>query len=404
MTRVLASLLGSTSPSFQLELNQLERASGLPGVDIRLTSDILRRTKEKLRILGLDPNDTTPEELYQALSRRLERDSTAVMKALGISDDADAQQIIQGVSEFIQGAAPDRVLALKHAVLKRLLKQLQPLGAMKLLGYRSLQSMLKNEPVQQIMAAARITESDAWWQQLREAYTHMLPSDFEQRRIAISAPMTQRWQKASAEFVKSQKQNCLSFPELGSIVLLPMPKDVTLQGLALVLIMVAFQSLNDIRSSSSYLKFHQVKADFGDTVRAVASGRVYAAATLANQPVAWQSLHHYYAQHLDVYPAHIFEPHMQAEDLRWDSPENTLAELDETLEFWQDSQNCALVDANGRCVSMNLFDAVLNYSNNLPFSARALQYLKSSVWRELTDRYLQQKQVEQVVSDQLAAS
>lgn len=401
MTRVLAALLGAKQPTFQLRLNQLERAGGLPGVDIRLTVDILQRTRQKIRQLGLDPKDTSPEELYQALADRLRRDDTAVCAALKL-EGADNQAIVATMAKFTDDMTPDKVFVIKNSVIKRLLKDHYPANAMKQLGYRSSASMLKHEPASLVLAAAQISESDNWWTGFRRQYANLSPSDFESRTISVVRPKSDAWQKFAVAHVARQKHNCLSVKELGVVLLLPIDNSAQVQGLALVLLMVVLQAVNDIRSSSSYLKFHQVKANFGDTVVDVASSRVYAAAQLANQPVAWQALHQYYAKNLDRYPVNLFEPHLQPEDLKWDQPEKVLTELDGTLEFWQDSQSCALTGDDGSVVSLNLFDAVLNYCNNLPFSARLSQYIRSSVWHDLTSGYLNQQPVESAINKQLS--
>lgn len=68
MTHVLHILLGVSSPLARRELQLLERASGNGGVDVRLIADILEEAHRTMRAIGLDPQDTTPEELYHALS------------------------------------------------------------------------------------------------------------------------------------------------------------------------------------------------------------------------------------------------------------------------------------------------------------------------------------------------
>lgn len=401
MTRVLAALLGAKQPTFRLSLNQLERSGGLPGVDIRLTTDILHRTQAKLRQLGLDPRDTTQKELYHALQERLARDDTAVLAALGLAKDATVAEILQTVQAFTTRVTPDKSLVLKASTAKVLLKKHVPTKTMKLLGYRSDISMLKHEPISHIYAAAHIAESEAWWQEFRASYTSLKPGDFEMKRIAIIAPSTDRWRAVGAEHAAEKRHNIVALNELGSVILLPIEESHSIRGLALVMLLLTLQSINDIRSSSSYLKFQQVKPHFGETVALVSQNRVYAAAELANQPVAWQALHRYYARNLDKYPTDIFEPHLQSDDLTWNAPEKTLLELDATLEFWHDTQYCGLTDDAGNAVSLNIFDAVLNYCNNLPFSARVSEYIKQSVWYELTSRYLEQNSVEKLIREQL---
>jgi hypothetical protein len=401
MTRVLEALLGAKQPTFRISLNQLERAGGMPGVDIRLTTDILHRTQVKIRELGLDPKDTTPEELYHALEERLKVDERSLESALDLPGNATNQEIIATVATFLSRATGDKAFVLKGSVIKSLLKKHAPQKTMKLLGYRSNVSMLKHEPIAHIYAAAHMAESVAWWQDFRASYSQLTPSDFEMKHIAIVSPTTQRWQRiADTHSIVSQESVTL-LQELGTVVCLPISNKRQVTGLALVLATLGLQAINDIRSGSSFLKFQQVRPGFSDTVIAVSQSRVYAAAQIANQPVAWQALHRYYARNLDRYPADIFEPHVQSEDLAWHAPEEALAGLSDTLDFWQDTQYCGLTDSNGQVVSLNLFDVVINYANQLPYENRSVQHVMQNVWHELTTRYLQQQNIESAIADQL---
>lgn len=38
MSQLISNLLGATEPMFSIAINQLEKASGKPGVDVRLTA------------------------------------------------------------------------------------------------------------------------------------------------------------------------------------------------------------------------------------------------------------------------------------------------------------------------------------------------------------------------------
>ena len=67
MARELAVLLEDTTPLLLKCFRDLEKASGGRGIDTKLIGDILQKSKKIMKELSLDPNDTTPEELYSAL-------------------------------------------------------------------------------------------------------------------------------------------------------------------------------------------------------------------------------------------------------------------------------------------------------------------------------------------------
>ncbi len=67
MARFLQQLLEVDEPLFTVGMNQLEKANGHAGIDTRLIADITHKAHEVMRKLGLDPSDTSGEELYHTL-------------------------------------------------------------------------------------------------------------------------------------------------------------------------------------------------------------------------------------------------------------------------------------------------------------------------------------------------
>lgn len=74
MARALKDLLSNDHPLFLMNVARLERASGQAGVDVRLIADVTERAHAVMRRLGLQPADTTSEELYRALASAVYND------------------------------------------------------------------------------------------------------------------------------------------------------------------------------------------------------------------------------------------------------------------------------------------------------------------------------------------
>src|SRR5665213_4077330 len=192
MTRFLSEALQAQEPYFRLGLRRLESVNGNPSGDIRLTTSVLHQTQAKLRELGLDPGDTTAEELYHVLMERVKADDARLTKALRtqaavhVSAEGDVVAGMVHVLQTVPGS--NKCFALKATSLRSLIKKAPPKKAMKQLGYRSLDSFLKHEPLVNVLAAAWLTESATWQRQLVDQYKHLKPSDFENRTIAIVQP------------------------------------------------------------------------------------------------------------------------------------------------------------------------------------------------------------------------
>ena len=396
MTRVLSELLGATEPLFRQHVSRLEAASGHESTDIRLSTEVVRATKLKLRELGLDPQDTTGSELYGALQQRVKADderlTTRLREQYG-HDKPVAEHVNQALLSL---PVPKDCFALKSTVAKALLKKLVPKQTMKALGYRSFDSMMRREQVFAVYAAARLLESVSWRKSLMDQYKKLHASDFELRQMSFVAPNSNRWQALAEVVVAQKKHNTVGLKELGSIVLLPMPVSMQPPGAMLATLLLALHEMNEVRASSTFLKLCQVKPHFGTFLQMAVTDEPMLGAQLLNGPVPWQVVQRYYARFRSRFRTDLFEPHIQQGDLSWHSIEKALSFIEPSLAFWHHTTSLALLHER-QPVSLNIIDAALNYCNQLPYENRIVQYFRHSLWHELAIRYLKHDNVEQLV-------
>jgi hypothetical protein len=403
MTRFLSEALEAPEPFFRLGLRRLEAANGHPGADIRFSTEVGRATQAKLKQLGLDPHDTTAEELYHVLQERIKADDARLTKTLRtraathVSAEAD---VVAGMIHALR-ELPDskRCFALKASVLKSIARKLPPKKAVKQLGYRSLDSFLKHETPVSVLAAAWLSEGSHWQQRWLEQYKHLKPSDFEDRNIALVQLDSKRWRSLAASTLSQKKHNLLSFKELGALVFLPLPPDAP-AGSTTVSLALALHELNEIRAGGTFLKLCQVRPDFGSVVQTVASGEPRLSSRLLDEPVPWHLIQRYYAQLTHHDHEEVFEPHLQLEDIAWHPIEQALGAIEPGFKFWQNSAHLGLL-RDRHPVSLNVVDAALNYCNQLPFERRVVQHFQRSLWHELLLRYLRHEPVEQTILAEL---
>lgn len=400
MTRFLRYGLGAQEPLFSQSIRQLEQAAGLPSADIRLTSEITRALQQKITELGLDPTDTTGPELYAALQLRLQKDEGVVRQTLGVSADADSAAVLSRVRQFLERHdMPKSSFALKASVAKRMLKKKPPKTAMKRLGYRSVDSMLKHESPALLYAAALMSESTSWHRAFREQYAKLTPSDFESRKMTLLLPQTKRWQKLTEGFIEESRHNILAFRELGAVVVLPLQEKV--DGLAITTLLLILEEMNAIRTFSSFAKLQQVRPNFGRIMQDASVNEPLTSATLAGQVVPWRTIQRYYAKFKEAYHPELFEPHVQPEDLAWYHGEEALGRLEPSLRFWENTAMLALLHED-EPVSLNVLDVALGYSNHLQFGERIVHFFRDTLWHELMVRYLHQENLEAAVHQQLS--
>lgn len=393
MCKLIAELAGADKQVLREMIHRLEAASGAPGIDVRMTGEIYGKLRMKMRELGLDPNDTTPQELYRALHNLVILHDKFLADKIGIKDRHDAQQVLTAaVNMANKTEQPKQTWALKQTAIKRLLKSAPPKNLMKLLNYRSADSLLKREPVGIVMTVARQTEPALWQQKIFKAYKTLKPSDFETRQVEIKYLKDSKWEAIGRVCADQKKTAVFHSSETGCIAVMPMPLHAT-DGLTLASLLLIFHYVNELRSYGTYFKFHHMRGDFGRFFANTVSGASENHAKLGSQPIHWRVVHRYYGSGERVNHPEIFEPHVQPEDVYYRKAEELLYIIEPALHFWHNTDYVGLALPDGP-LSFNLADMVLNTVNRIPYEKRANYHLREAVWNELYCRYMGQRSLE----------
>ena len=397
---VLSELLGAHEPGFTNSLREVEISSGSQGADLRLTSDIANKVHSKIRELGLDPIDTTGRELYHGLQGLVKVHDEFLMNALGGEDPENTSDLLHRCVFAINNLEiPKQCWALKHSVAKRLLKDNPPRKVMKQLGYRSIDSMLKRENIEELYVALYFLESQSWLERFIKSYKKLKPSDFEIRSISVLEFSIKNWGQAVTDYVYQNRHNVIALKDMGIIGVLPLPTD-QLRGICITMLPLLLHYINEIRVYSSYFKLHQVKPNFDHIVIDTLLHDAKPVAALADQPLHWRVIQRFYGRAGKRSMPQIFEPHIQPEDIEWRQAEEIMYQIEPALKFWESIDYVgALYD--GYTVSFNMIDNVLSYCNDLPYGHQASSHLRDSLWDELFVRYIQQDQTEEQVLSQL---
>ncbi len=397
-------MLGATEPMFSLALRQLEAESGKPGIDIRLTAEIIGKIRIKTEELGLDPDDTTPKELYHALENRVAKDNRRIKRELlGVSEDNDTvRDLVPAMVKIAKEAkVPKRCWVLKRSVVKKFLKKMPPLVMMKHLGYRSIDSMLKHEPFDEMYTALRFSEGPEWLSKYNELLKTIKATDFEEREIHIVEMDHDKWVDLSDGFTKKKLHNVTHTKELGVIAVVPMKRE-KMRGLPLKTLSLLFHYINEIRLYSAFFKLKSTRPHFGAEIVETINADPGHHAVMAGQHIHWRVIQQYLGRHKDKSHPEAFQPHVQPEDLHWRKAEEALYDLDLQLDFWQDLDYVAHPVRSGvDPVAFNLMDVAFAYSNEEPFEKRYVYHFRESLWNEIFIRYMGESVLEQQVLEQL---
>jgi hypothetical protein len=403
MSKLISELLAAEEPLFTNAIRQLEKESGNPSADIRLGAEIMGKVQLKTKELGLDADDTTPEELYHALENRVRKDNERIIEELLKlpKDTTRIRDLVPPMVEIAQKSKiPKKCWALKRSVAKKLLRQMPPKQMMKTLGYRSIDSMLKNEPFDEMYTGLRFSEGADWLNEYNELFKTVKASDFEERDISIVVMDHDKWVDLADGFTKKKLHNVTHTKELGVIVVMPM-KQEHMRGLPLKTMSLLFHYINEIRLYSAFFKLKSMKPNFGEVIIDTLVGKT-TVAKAGGQHIHWQVIQQYLGRHKDKSHPEAFQPHVQPEDLHWRRAEDALYELDPELEFWLDLDFVARPIRTGvDPVALNLMDVAFAYSNEEPFAKRYVYHFRESLWNEVFIRYMGEGNLEEQILEQL---
>ncbi len=401
MAKVLRDLLDAEEPIFSLSLQQLERASGRHGTDARLVGEIAEKVHKSVASLGLDTKDTTDEELHSAMMSRMQTDNERVTKLIGGTDADDVTAMVPLIVAAVEKMKINRSCwVLKRSVAKRLLHTMPPEKLMKHLGYRSVDSMLKHENIDEVYTALRFSEGGEWLNKYNELFKTVTPSDFETRDISIVVMDHDKYVDLAESFVKKKLHNITHTKEMGVIVVVPMHTE-RMKGITLKTLPLIFHYINEIRLYSAFFKLKQVEKNFGETVVETLIADPDSGAQMVGQNVHWRVIQRYFGKMKDENHPEAFQPHVHPEDLHWRRAEEMLAVLDPEMAFWVEQDYVGRIASDGLPITFNMMDVSLAYSNDEPFKTRYYYHFRESLWNEIFMRYMGSKNLEDSILKQL---
>lgn len=396
----LRDLLDAKEPLFSESLKQLEDVSHRPGADAKLAGDIHERAVRAMKALGLDEKDTTGPELYHALLAQIKKHDEHLAKSIGGNYDMKVTELLPLMKASAEKVKVSRdAWVLKKSVAKEMLRAMPPQNIMKMLGYRSVDSMLKRENLAEIYGALRFAETPDWLNAFNETYKKLTPSDFETRRIEIVIMPRERWGDIAEHFIEKKRHNITHLKELGVILMLPVKVD-KLPGITIWAMSLLFHYTNEIRLYSAFFKLQQVKKDFGDIVVNTLIADPGMASVMAGKHIHWRVIQRYFGKLETEHHPQIFEPHVQPEDLHWRHAEEVLYKIDPELSFWGGLDFVALMHG-GRPTTFNMTDVAASYCNKTPYENRTIYHFRESLWNEIFMRYMGQKMLKDQILQQL---
>jgi len=408
MTKLLSDLLETDELQFKQSINNLEHSAAFSSQDIRFSESILRQVDNKIRLLDLDPRDTTNHELYLSLQNKIKHDDDILSQSLRtiaakyISAEGNIHQaIIYVVKRQVRNL---KIFAVKNAKVKAFLISNPPNKVLKILNYRTTSSLLKHEPVGLVLILAKQIETKSWLKKYDYYLTTLNSQDFEFKTINVITFDKIKYKRV-VNLLEKQHKTVFASLELSTILVLPVDKHLRdVPGLTTASLCFAFKYVNDIIVSSNYLQLNQVSSRFGFKVARSYTTQPSIRLNVFNQDVSWETFERFFS-YIDYNLNKFFLEYINLEELKgWQQIENQLIQVEPKLSFWLNSDYLARKINHEVHVSFNILDNAINLCNQRSYPSHSFIFYKTALWQELMLRYFRPELIGEALNRELASN
>jgi len=391
VAKVLADILDIDGLAFKHMIEQWEARTGRAGHDLKLYSDMRIKATAAVKDLGLDPTDTISGELYFALQERARQDNQWLADTIGIKPEHSPEQMAKKIAAWsLKKIKHKKAWALRPALLRALLAKQPPKHVMKVLGLRSVDSMLKRNSPSEIVLLASALETGEWNKRLATKFKKIAPLDFDLEPITVSVASPSRVDKLHKNGFPA-RQLVFAHHETAAVMLFPPKYRFPLDVLAVTLLVL--ESISEVRSRSAFYRLLSTHKKFGEYLSMVTQDGVLAT-SLKLSDIGWNSIHRHLVGNED-FLAEVEQPHVTADDFQADWPLSVLVSLDNRFDYWKQLDYSVFAADGNQPVSLNVMDVVVNAANRHDHGVGARSYGKKRLWEELWARYLSSDTVAQ---------
>ena len=394
MSKLIAQLIGADLRSFAETINRLESMCLQPGVDTKLTAELITQTREKARRLNLDPADTTKEELYYGLLSKARLDDEILRQKLGFSASTTPVIASNAVAKITEKLLKkDLVICMQPATVKKILRAVPPKRTLRTLHYRSIESVLKREDPLVLYALAVRLEDKSWHTQLQARLKRLQPRDARETKVQILS-LPKEWLE---KLEKVNFENIIQpVPEIGSILILPtMPLSVP--GSVLLTTCLVLQAGQRLAVESLPFRARALTVGYEKLLPDIAIGHLDEIQPVHGMKPTWNAVFQLLAERgRDKNSDFEF----LLSDLEWQSTETRLASIASELDFWVNTHYLGLVTQE-QPISFHIVDVTASLVLDKKYGHQVISHLQASLWNELQLRYMKQDNIENLIISQL---
>lgn len=397
MSKLIAQLLQADQRNFASIIQRLESMCLQPGVDTRLTAEIIVGGRAKVQELGLDPIDSTREELYYSLLAKAKVDDEILRKKLGITSTTvptlATEKIAKATAKLLK---KDVVICMVPSAVKKLLIAVPPKRTLRTLHFRSIDSVLKREDPFVMYALATLLEDTSWHSQVQARMKRLQPREAKEAHVEVlSLPSTWLDKLKKIEFDSVIKP----VPEIGSVLILP-TLPLSVKGSVLLSVCLVLQASQRLSIESLPYRTRALTVGYEKLLPDIALGLVEEIKPIHGLHPSWYAVFQLLAERDSDDKESISDFEFMLGDLEWQSTEMKLASLASELDFWAQTHFLGYI-GNEKPISMHVVDTAASLVLDKKYGHQVFSHLQASLWNELQLRYLKQENIERAILSQL---
>lgn len=370
MTRILREIIGGKEPTFSARIQQLEQLTGRRTVDIELTAEMLSKLADITRKLNLDPNDTTPEEIYSALIHKAKEHDELLRNSYH-------ENINLVINKLNHHGGVVGVPVIKQSKLRSIIGEVPPKKVMTILGYRSTASLLKRADINQVLLGAFMHESVTWHRAFSKKLKQCTISD-----ITLDEPKIIPVDK---KLLKNFNQTLtIPYVQLAGLVGVDINHLNKPYGW-LEFTARAADGLFYVHQRGIYLKLNRFQPKI---IRQIVDLTYLAPSSItkmASVRVPWSVIYAYVSNNLEEVNFSPDGP-VEASDFSWKGSVEVLKNVHQHLDLWKITKIIAK-PADLKPVSLNISDIAFNALHGVSYLHRSNSALSRLTLDELLSRY-----------------
>ncbi|MEX2014313.1 MAG: hypothetical protein WD885_00050 [Candidatus Saccharimonadales bacterium] len=249
---------------------------------------------------------------------------------------------------------------------------------MKILGFRSVDSLLKREPAIQTLVLAKMIEGVGWQENYINQAGAMTNSDFDEQKINFNIISPSRLVSLKKSKIDLRRV-VFSSEESADIIIAP--PGWRFEGDVMFYFDTIINHINGIISRSAFYRFKGLQPDFFETLKDIRENG-FKKASFINWPIRWSAVMHSIQHHGNRRLAQRLDLNVPAHELFGLSAEREM----QRFGVWE--KGFAYGDKTGSIMSTHLSDAIINAINKNDFENSYNEFGKNRLSDELFSRYL----------------